>query len=95
MVFTMADCGQTTESKPDASSTGDADAYSGDELRIIVPFQTGGALDVQARLIAKYLGEELDTNVIVENIKGAGGTLGMTQYLKEEANSNVILLTSE
>lgn len=101
ILFSATACGQSGSSAPaqgtsgtsmstDASSA--ADSYPGSELRIIVPFMTGGALDVQARLIAKYLGEELDTNVIVENIKGAAGTLGTTQYLAEKPNSNVILL---
>lgn len=84
---------QPAQSK-EQTSGGAADSYPGSELRIIVPFQTGGALDVQTRLIAKYLSDELGTNVIVENVTGAAGVLGTTQYLSEAPNSNVILLLS-
>lgn len=85
---------QPAQSGEQSSGSSAADSYPGSELRIIVPFQTGGALDVQTRLIAKYLGEELSTNVIVENVTGAAGVLGTTQFLTESPNSNVILLMS-
>uniref|UniRef100_UPI00140BBF2E Bug family tripartite tricarboxylate transporter substrate binding protein n=1 Tax=Enterocloster aldenensis TaxID=358742 RepID=UPI00140BBF2E len=72
--------------------SGAAASYPADNLRIIVPFATGGALDVQVRTVARYLADELGTNIIVENKKGAGGIVGMSDYLKEEPNTNTILL---
>ena len=65
----------------------------GNELRIKVPFKTGGALDVQVRLIGKYLADELGANIVVENVVGAGGQLGTTEYLGEAADTSTILLT--
>ncbi len=106
MAFTITACGQRSAGAPaedpaqgstpaqDAAAPLPADDYPGKELRIIVPFQTGGALDVQTRLVAKYLGEELNTNVVVENVTGAAGTLGATQYLTEKPDSSVLLLMS-
>ncbi len=67
--------------------------YPDGDLRILVPFKTGGALDVQVRTTAQFLEEELGTTVIVENVEGAGGQLGTAQYLEEEANTTTILLT--
>lgn len=67
--------------------------YPDGDLRIQVPFKTGGALDVQVRTTAKYLSKELGVNVIIENTAGAGGQLGTTEYLKEPANTSTILLT--
>lgn len=85
---------QMTETKPETVSVIDAAAdYPGSDLRIIVPFATGGALDVQARTIAKFLAKELNCNVIVENIAGAGGQMGTTSYLVEKPNTTSILLT--
>lgn len=78
-----------TESEPDAAAD-----YPGKELRIIVPFATGGALDVQARLTAQYLADVLDTTVVVEDIAGAAGVLGTTEYLSQEADTTTILLMS-
>lgn len=72
--------------------TAEAVDYPNGDLRIIVPFATGGALDVQVRTVAKYLGKELGATIIVENKKGAGGIVGLSDYLKEDANTNTIIL---
>ncbi len=50
--------------------------YPSRPVRMIVPFATGGSTDVLARLSAQLLTERLGQNVVVENITGAGGTLG-------------------
>lgn len=76
------------EGKTEAKET----VYPKNELRIIVPFATGGALDVQVRTVAQYLSKELGTTVIVENKKGAGGMVGISDYLKEEPNTDTIIL---
>ncbi|HLS17423.1 MAG TPA: tripartite tricarboxylate transporter substrate binding protein [Paenalcaligenes sp.] len=54
--------------------------YPTDTVKMVVPFPPGGPTDGMARLIAKYLGEHLDTPVIVENRGGAGGNIG-SQYV--------------
>lgn len=100
IMVSCAACGQDTGTPANGDTSGAvssslADTYPGSELRILVPYQTGGALDVQTRLVGKYLSKELDTNVVVENVTGAGGVLGVTQFLAEEANSHVILLMSD
>lgn len=66
--------------------------YPDGDLTILVPFKSGGFLDVQARTTAQFLAEELGVNVIVQNVDGAGGVLGTTQYLQEKANTTTILL---
>lgn len=45
-------------------------------IRMVVPFAAGGGVDSAARLIAKQLGTNLNTNVIVENKPGANGSVG-------------------
>jgi len=67
-------------------------AYPDGDLRIIVPFATGGALDVQVRTVVKYLSKELGVNVVVENKTGAGGMVAISDYLTEEANTSTIVL---
>src|SRR5699024_11238470 len=54
--------------------------YPNETVKMVVPFPPGGPTDGMARLIAKYLGEHLDTPVIVENKGGAGGNIG-SQYV--------------
>lgn len=45
-------------------------------LTIIVPYAPGGSTDTLARKIAAGLGNQLGQSVIVQNVDGAGGTLG-------------------
>ncbi|OGW29434.1 MAG: hypothetical protein A2X56_04780 [Nitrospirae bacterium GWC2_57_13] len=52
-----------------------ADEYPSKVITIIVPFSAGGPTDTSARLLAQYMGETLKTQVIVENVAGAGGTI--------------------
>ncbi len=84
---------QTSAAQDSAAQDSVASSYPDGELRILVPVKTGGFLDVQVRTTAKYLSEELGVNVIVENVVGAGGQLGTTEYLKESPNTSTILLT--
>ncbi|MDC7237260.1 MAG: tripartite tricarboxylate transporter substrate binding protein [Sphaerochaetaceae bacterium] len=68
--------------------------YPKSTLKIIVPYAGGGAADIKCRIIAKYLKDELNTDVIVENVIGAGGVIGMTNYLNEEPNTDTIIYTN-
>lgn len=46
-------------------------------ITLIVPFSAGGSVDYNARLLATKLGEQLHQSVVVENIAGAGGAVGV------------------
>jgi tripartite-type tricarboxylate transporter receptor subunit TctC len=45
-------------------------------VTIVAPFQAGGPSDTVARLIAVPMSKALGQQVVVENVTGAGGTLG-------------------
>ena len=53
-----------------------AQAPSSKNNTIIVPYATGGATDIVARMVAQQLGARLGTPVIVENRQGGGGVVG-------------------
>jgi len=53
-----------------------ADTYPSKVITIIVPFSAGGPTDTVARLLAQAMGNDLKQQVIVENVTGAGGTVG-------------------
>jgi tripartite-type tricarboxylate transporter receptor subunit TctC len=52
-----------------------ADQYPSKVITIIVPFSAGGPTDTTARLLAQFMGTALKTQMIIENVAGAGGTL--------------------
>jgi tripartite-type tricarboxylate transporter receptor subunit TctC len=52
------------------------DNWPSKPLKIVSPFPAGGTSDIMARMIAEALTRELGQQVIVENIGGAGGTVG-------------------
>lgn len=63
-----------------------------DTVKIYVGGAAGSNMDLKARLVAKYLGDELGKPVIVENHAGAGGVTACTEYLSEKPNTNNIML---
>ncbi len=48
-------------------------------ITLIVPYTAGGSVDVNARLIATRLGERLKQSVVIENVSGAGGAIGVAK----------------
>jgi tripartite-type tricarboxylate transporter receptor subunit TctC len=56
-------------------SLANAEQYPSKVVTIIVPFSAGGPTDTSARLLAKTMGSALKTQMIVENVAGAGGTI--------------------
>ena len=57
-------------------------AYPSRPIRLVVPFAPGTAPDVLARLLAPALNESMAANVVVENVPGAGGTIGVDRVAK-------------
>ena len=55
---------------------GNAADYPSKVITIVVPFAAGGPSDTIARLLAQTMSGPLKTQVIVENVAGAGGTIG-------------------
>src|SRR6266511_2223181 len=53
--------------------------YPNKPITVIVPFAAGGPTDVVARLVGDHMSRTLGQTLVVENIGGAGGTIGMTR----------------
>lgn len=53
-----------------------AQQYPAQPIKLLVAFPAGGGADAAARILAAALGEQLGQGVVVENISGAGGTIG-------------------
>ncbi len=53
-----------------------AETYPARTITLIVPFPPGGPSDVVARIISDGMSRQLNQTVIIENVGGAGGTIG-------------------
>jgi tripartite-type tricarboxylate transporter receptor subunit TctC len=54
-----------------------ADDFPSRPITMIVPFAAGGPTDVIGRLMAQYMSPALGQNVVVEDVTGAAGTIGV------------------
>lgn len=64
-------------------------------ITLIVPFAAAGELDATARLIGSKLGERLRQSVVVDNVSGSGGVLGVSKAVTAAADGYTLLLGSE
>ena len=67
-------------------------AYPSKPIRIIVPFTPGGSPDVLARTIGQKITESTGAAVVVENVPGAGGTIGADRASKAAADGYTLLM---
>ncbi len=67
-----------------------AEPYPVRPVQVIVPYGTGGATDIAARIMAQQLGEQTGKPFLVENRPGASGTVGAAYVAKSAANGYVL-----
>lgn len=70
-----------------------ASAFPTKTVTIVVPFAAGGPSDTIARLFAASMSQKLGGTVIVENIAGAGSTLGIGRVAKADPDGHTLLLS--
>ncbi|MFD1850954.1 tripartite tricarboxylate transporter substrate binding protein [Oceanobacillus bengalensis] len=74
-----------------SSTSESAEDYPTENINLIVPWSAGGDSDVIARIINKYLEEELDTSIVVKNMGGGGGSIGANEALNSDADGYTLL----
>lgn len=75
-----------------ASTAAFAQSYPAKTVTVIVPFAAGGPTDTVARLVAQSMSKTLGQQVIVENVGGAGGTIGAARVAKADPDGYTVLL---
>ena len=73
-------------------ATAEAQDYPTSPITVIVPFSAGGPTDTVTRLVAESMTKTLGQQIIVENVGGAGGTLGAARAAEAEPDGYTLLL---
>lgn len=69
-----------------------AQAYPSRSITFIVPFPPGAATDVCARIVADHMSRTLGQQLIIQNVSGAGGTVGSTRAMRSDPDGYTILM---
>lgn len=77
-----------------SAGTAEAQTFPAKPITLVVPFPAGGALDAVARPMAEGMRKVLGQPVVVENVPGAGGTVGTGNVARAAPNGYTILLGS-
>jgi tripartite-type tricarboxylate transporter receptor subunit TctC len=71
-----------------------AEDYPSKPITVIVPFPAGGASDVVARIVTNQMSKILGQSIIIENVGGAGGTLGSARAAAAAPDGYTLLAAS-
>lgn len=71
---------------------GDGGSYPEQNITFVVPFSAGGPTDTVTRMIAEPMAKELGGNIVVQNVEGAGGTVGAGEVARAEPDGYTVLM---
>jgi len=83
MLMFMGLMGYTPESKAD---------YPERPIKLIVPYAPGGSSDIVGRQVAQFLTQEIGQSIVVENIGGGGGSIGVQRVATAVPDGYTLLL---
>ena len=69
-----------------------AEKWPDKPVQLVVPFAAGGVADTLARLMGQELSEKWEQPVVVENVPGAGGNIGIGRIARAPADGYTIVL---
>ena len=72
------------------ATTAHAQNYPARQISLIVPFPPGGSTDVAARIMAERMKPILGQAIIIENVGGAGGSIGVGRVARAAADGYTI-----
>src|SRR3954452_10703240 len=73
-----------------AVANAQAQTFPSKPVTIIVPFAAGGPTDALARAVSERMRASLGQTVVIENVTGAGGTLGVIRSARAPADGYTI-----
>ena len=75
-----------------ATSVAAADEYPSRPITLIVPYGAGGPTDTVGRIIADAMRGSLNATVVVENVAGASGTIGVMKFMRSANDGYTLCL---
>ena len=69
-----------------------AQEYPTKVISMVIPFAAGGPSDTVGRLTAKAMGESMNSQIIIENVAGAGGTIAAARVARAAPDGYTIFL---
>jgi tripartite-type tricarboxylate transporter receptor subunit TctC len=79
---------------PACGGAGDDGEFPSREITLIVPYGPGGGADPQGRIMAAEMERISGVPVVVENVEGGGGTVGVARMLGSEPDGYTIALSA-
>ena len=77
-----------------ASHSAFAQAYPARPITVVVPYPAGGPSDVVARIVTERMGHTLGQQLVIENVGGAGGTIGSARVATAAPDGYTLLAGS-
>src|SRR6187397_611636 len=71
-----------------------AQDYPNRSITVVVPFSAGGPSDVVARIVTEHMAKTLGQSLVIENVGGAGGTLGSARVATSPPDGYTLLAGS-
>jgi len=71
-----------------------AQQYPAKPVRFVVPFASGGGVDITARLLAQRMSEQSGYTIVVDNRPGANGNLGAEMAARAPADGYTLLMSA-
>jgi len=75
-----------------ATGAAQAQSYPSRPITMIVPYGPGGPSDVMARLVMEPMQQSLGQPVVIQNITGASGTIGVTRAVRAAPDGYTVVL---
>ena len=90
-----AACAPSADTEPEASGGGEEEVAAAQwptgSVRIMAPADPGGGWDQTSRAVQEVLGGMVEPSVEVYNVGGAGGTVGIAQFVQNEGDPNNLM----
>src|SRR6516165_5980919 len=92
MMFTRALAALVLAASILAAETSSAQTYPSHPITLVAPFPPGGATDTIARIMQDSMSKSLGQQIIIENVGGAGGSIGAARAARATPDGYTVLL---